>query len=72
GGGGKEERKRFFFVKKKQKTFICGGTGVETGTDPDQQSFFASFCSQKEVLPLPYLSSELNFPGHADDKVPAR
>jgi hypothetical protein len=37
--------KRFFFEKKKQKTFIPLGRGLSASIG---QSFFASFCSQKE------------------------
>jgi hypothetical protein len=47
-----QESKRFFFEKKNQKTFGClgMGRGRDNAHDPVNQSFFASFCSQKEVL----------------------
>jgi hypothetical protein len=50
--------KRFFFAKKNPKTFGPPGQGREAANAPDpaKQSFFASFCSQKEVL-----RSYLNF-----------
>jgi hypothetical protein len=43
------------FLKKNQKIFGPGamGEGGNTAHDPDYQSFFASFCSQKEALALP-------------------
>jgi hypothetical protein len=43
----------FFFEKKNQKTFHspCNGGARETAESPKRtESFFASFCSQKEVL----------------------
>ena len=47
-------RKRFFFEKKNQKTFapLAGACGADVATRnvPVKKSFFASFCSQKEVL----------------------
>ncbi|MDD2862513.1 MAG: hypothetical protein PHI71_15815 [Acidiphilium sp.] len=50
GGDENREEEGFFFVKKKQKTFFILGMGAFDGTDPEEKSFFASFCSQKEVL----------------------
>jgi hypothetical protein len=43
--------KTFFFEKKKQKTFTPLRAGL-AAAEPQRknQSFFASFCSQKEVL----------------------
>jgi hypothetical protein len=49
----REARKRFFFGKKKQKTFVRLAA-AERGRGRSLQwmeSFFASFCSQKEDLP---------------------
>jgi len=43
--------KHFFFVKKKQKTFIHLRARRPPPARADSQSFFASFCSQKEDLP---------------------
>jgi len=43
------DKEGFFFVKKKQKTFIDPGLGWFQRHSPKEQSFFASFCSQKEV-----------------------
>jgi len=43
--------KRFFFEKKNQKTFAPLRAGeTPSGVTSKNQSFFASFCSQKEVL----------------------
>jgi hypothetical protein len=47
---GKLKRKRFFFEKKQQKTFAPGRCGTALPQPPANQSLFASFCSQKEVL----------------------
>jgi hypothetical protein len=44
----RKEGKRFFFEKKNQKTFAPGGFGTGGANAPSKQSFFASFCSQKE------------------------
>jgi hypothetical protein len=50
-------KKDFFFEKKKQKTFaplrVCVAPAV---AHRENQSFFASFCSQKEVLAFLYCS----------------
>jgi hypothetical protein len=43
-----EESKMFFFEKKNQKTFAPLRAVLKTPAV--NQSFFASFCSQKEVL----------------------
>jgi hypothetical protein len=43
------DKEGFFFVKKKQKTFIHHGFGRLRRHSPKEQSFFASFCSQKDV-----------------------
>jgi hypothetical protein len=53
--------KQFFFEKKNQKTFAPLRVYVEQ-TEPHRknQSFFASFCSQKEGLPA--LSVKIYFP----------
>jgi len=50
----------FFFEKKKQKTFIrlVPYATVKFRTGPSLQSFFASFCSQKEESSL-HLPSDL-------------
>jgi hypothetical protein len=53
------QRKRFFFEKKKQKTFLIRGTGFETGTGPNEQSFFCFFFVHKKeesFLPTPPLN----------------
>jgi hypothetical protein len=43
----------FFFKKKNQKTFAPLRVRVAPSvTQQKNQSFFASFCSQKEVLPF--------------------
>jgi hypothetical protein len=42
-----EGSKGFFFEKKKQKTFAQGGMWPCRRQRPQEQSFFASFCSQK-------------------------
>jgi hypothetical protein len=42
--------KTFFFEKKKQKTSVYGGRWPGSRSCPQDQSFFASFCSQKEAL----------------------
>jgi hypothetical protein len=46
--------KQFFFGKKNQKTFTLLGHGRcrHHSPCPQEQSFFASFFSKKEVLPL--------------------
>jgi len=44
----KAKEKRFFFEKKKQKTFAPAGFGNAFANARSKQSFFASFCSQKE------------------------
>jgi hypothetical protein len=49
-GRSKSGIKRFFFEKKNQKTFRPAGCGNTVATARRNQSFFASFCSQKEVL----------------------
>jgi hypothetical protein len=47
----KRRRKQFFFEKKNQKTFAPLRAHVPpSGVTSKNQSFFASFCSQKEVL----------------------
>jgi hypothetical protein len=46
----REGSKKFFFEKKNQKTFVNVGFGDGGATAHGNQSFFASFCSQKEVL----------------------
>ncbi len=47
-----EASKHFFFEKKKQKTFAPLRAGEKPAARHQKnQSFFASFCSQKEVLP---------------------
>jgi hypothetical protein len=47
----KAASKNFFFEKKKQKTFAPLRAGVTPFVKQQKnQSFFASFCSQKEVL----------------------
>jgi len=43
-----QTRKGFFFEKKKQKTFLSLAMGVETGTDPDDRSFFCFFFVHKK------------------------
>jgi hypothetical protein len=43
-------RKQFFFEKKNQKTFAPLREIVARPLAKNDQSFFASFCSQKEVL----------------------
>jgi hypothetical protein len=50
---GRVESKRFFFEKKNQKTFAPQGHGLclKQRPWPGMQSFFGSFCSQKERLP---------------------
>jgi hypothetical protein len=45
--------KRFFFGKKKQKTFFNWASGCFNSTVQFDKSFFASFFTKKEVLPLP-------------------
>jgi hypothetical protein len=45
-------RKGFFFEKKKQKTSLSWGTGCETGTGPEEQSFFCFFFVHKKEGPL--------------------
>jgi hypothetical protein len=49
----REARKRFFFEKKKQKTSIrlAAAARRQPWSLQRRESFFASFCSQKEVLP---------------------
>jgi hypothetical protein len=48
----KRRRKQFFFEKKNQKTFAPLRAHLPpSGVTSKNQSFFASFCSQKEVLP---------------------
>jgi hypothetical protein len=43
--------KDFFFEKKKQKTFVFQRAWRRSGSNASgNQSFFASFCSQKEGL----------------------
>jgi hypothetical protein len=42
--------KPFFFEKKNQKTFAPLRAVVALPLAKNDQSFFASFCSQKEVL----------------------
>jgi hypothetical protein len=39
--------------KRTKKLLLCWGfgCGAVSAHGPDQKSFFASFCSQKEVLP---------------------
>jgi hypothetical protein len=45
-------------LKKEPKTFAppanAGGNGQAKSQGPEEQSFFASFCSQKEALPVLY------------------
>ena len=60
------ERKRdFFFEKKEAKNFCSSADCVWLRRclkhHPSQKSFFASFCSQKEVLP--FLKPYLHFSG---------
>jgi hypothetical protein len=44
----------FFFEKKNQKTFgTLRALVAPSVSHQKNQSFFASFCSQKEVLPFP-------------------
>jgi hypothetical protein len=42
-----------FLKKRTKKLLLLRGLGVngDNARDPEEQSFFASFCSQKEVLP---------------------
>jgi hypothetical protein len=47
----KQESSRFL-KKAAQKLLRLRAGGVETSTAQEQKSFFASFCSQKEGLPL--------------------
>jgi hypothetical protein len=42
--------KQFFFEKKNQKTFATQAPGVFNAGGLDPKDFFASFCSQTEVL----------------------
>jgi hypothetical protein len=44
--------------KAAQKLLLCWAMGVvaDIAHGPDYRSFFASFCSQKEVFPLACLS----------------
>jgi hypothetical protein len=46
------KNKEFFFKKKNQKTFAPLREVVARPLAKNDQSFFASFCSQKEVLPF--------------------
>jgi len=46
-----KKSKWFFFEKKNQKTFAPLRALVKPPEAQMIQSFFASFCSQKEVLP---------------------
>jgi hypothetical protein len=45
-------RKVFFFGKNGAKNFSIWGTGVETGTDPNDQSFFCFFFVHKKEDPV--------------------
>jgi hypothetical protein len=47
---GRNGSKVFFFEKKKQKTSGSAGVGDGGATAVANQSFFGSFCSQKELL----------------------
>jgi hypothetical protein len=51
-----EGSKTFFFEKKSQKTFGPAGLGDNGAKSRRNQSFFATFCSQKVVLDFPYSS----------------
>jgi len=44
------QAKRFFFEKRGKNLLLHLGCGNGGATIPRTQSFFASFCSQKEVL----------------------
>jgi hypothetical protein len=39
-----------FLKKRSKKLLLIGGCGTCVPMPPGNQSFFASFCSQKEVL----------------------
>jgi len=45
-----KENKKFFFEKKNQKTFLLWAAGRFHQRGLKEQSFFATFCSQKVVL----------------------
>jgi hypothetical protein len=42
--------KHCFFEKKQQKTFVYCGRWLGWCHSPQERSFFASFCLQKDVL----------------------
>jgi hypothetical protein len=46
-----KQGKQFFFEKKNQKTFIRLTHPSREGSAPTNESLFASFSSEKEVLP---------------------
>jgi hypothetical protein len=54
------KNKEFFFKKKNQKTFAPLREVVARPLAKNYQSFFASFCSQKEVLSF-FLLFKINF-----------
>ncbi len=55
------KNKKFFFEKKNQKTFAPLREVVTRPLAKNYQSFFASFCSQKEVLSF-FLFFKIIFP----------
>jgi hypothetical protein len=46
-----KQRKQFFFYKRTEKLLLDVVAATALPTPPTNQSFFVSFCSQKEVLP---------------------
>jgi hypothetical protein len=52
-------RQALLFGKRQQKTSVTSGLSHDavTAHDPANQSFFASFCSQKDVLAFPCLKN---------------